>query len=245
MILQLARVKYFNDKASVSNYLFSTKLYINEMLPEIVAFSKRYQEIDGYDEKNHSISLYSHVKKEITIEEFFVGGIKKMVGAIRESGYVRNTNALCMAKFTKFTVNMDGLISAVKDVVHWQKKLILVSKMKTRKGQNRDKTGQKQEAWRSPAVSKANHSRESKKSEENASSRDQICKSYKVILKEESSGTEFAINSKYKKEGLFCQGLKVVRLKDFTCNNKHNVQGLFVPSCQTYKATRTNTVSPC
>nr|GEV24440.1 hypothetical protein [Tanacetum cinerariifolium] len=38
---------------------------------------------------------------------------------------------------------------------------------KTRKGQNQNKTGQKQEAWKSPAVSKANHSQESKKREEN------------------------------------------------------------------------------
>ncbi|GJX57881.1 replication protein A 70 kDa DNA-binding subunit B [Tanacetum coccineum] len=41
MILQLARVKYFNDKASVSNCLFSTKLYLNEDIPEIVAFKQR------------------------------------------------------------------------------------------------------------------------------------------------------------------------------------------------------------
>nr|GEZ05129.1 hypothetical protein [Tanacetum cinerariifolium] len=33
-----------------------------------------------------------------------------------------------------------------------------ICERKTRKGQNRDKTGQKQEAWKSPAMSKANHS---------------------------------------------------------------------------------------
>ncbi|GJU20815.1 replication protein A 70 kDa DNA-binding subunit B [Tanacetum coccineum] len=87
MILQLARVKYFNDKASVSNCLFSTKLYLNEDIPEIVAFKQRYLENDGEDEKNHAISLYSPMKKEVTIEEFFAGAIKKMVGSIRESGY--------------------------------------------------------------------------------------------------------------------------------------------------------------
>ncbi|GKC93125.1 hypothetical protein Tco_1158567 [Tanacetum coccineum] len=41
MILQLARVKYFNDKASVSNCLFFTKLYLNEDISEIVAFKQR------------------------------------------------------------------------------------------------------------------------------------------------------------------------------------------------------------
>nr|GEU86904.1 replication protein A 70 kDa DNA-binding subunit B [Tanacetum cinerariifolium] len=46
-----------------------------------------YQDNDRYDEKNHAISLYSPVKKEVTIEKFFDGGIKKLVGSIRESGY--------------------------------------------------------------------------------------------------------------------------------------------------------------
>nr|GEW39632.1 replication protein A 70 kDa DNA-binding subunit B [Tanacetum cinerariifolium] len=58
------------DKASVSNCLFSTKLYLNEDIPEIVAFKQRYLENDGEDEKNHVISLYSPMKKEVTIEEF-------------------------------------------------------------------------------------------------------------------------------------------------------------------------------
>ncbi|GJS63551.1 ATP-dependent DNA helicase PIF1-like protein [Tanacetum coccineum] len=37
------------------------------------------------DPKNHTISLFSLVKKEITAEDFFKGGIKKMVGSIRDS----------------------------------------------------------------------------------------------------------------------------------------------------------------
>nr|GEW92912.1 replication protein A 70 kDa DNA-binding subunit B [Tanacetum cinerariifolium] len=75
------------NKPSLGNALFATKLYINDKLPEIEAFKRRYQDNDGYDEKNHAISLYSPVKKEVTIDEFFADGIKKMVGSIRESGY--------------------------------------------------------------------------------------------------------------------------------------------------------------
>ncbi|GKC81310.1 hypothetical protein Tco_1137027, partial [Tanacetum coccineum] len=37
MILQLAKVKYFNDKPSVTNSLFATKLFLNEKIPEILA----------------------------------------------------------------------------------------------------------------------------------------------------------------------------------------------------------------
>nr|GEX44343.1 hypothetical protein [Tanacetum cinerariifolium] len=48
---------------------------------------------------------------------------------------------------------------------------------KTRKGQNQNQTRQKREAWKSPAVSKANHSRESRKKKTIQSSRDQRCKS--------------------------------------------------------------------
>ncbi|GJT91686.1 replication protein A 70 kDa DNA-binding subunit B [Tanacetum coccineum] len=81
-IYELAKVKYFNDKPSVTNSLFPTKLFINENIPKILAFRQRYQDNDGYDEKNHAISLYSPVKKVVTIEEFFAGGIKKLVGSI-------------------------------------------------------------------------------------------------------------------------------------------------------------------
>ncbi|GKC68969.1 replication protein A 70 kDa DNA-binding subunit B, partial [Tanacetum coccineum] len=56
-------------------------------IPEIVAFKQRYLENDGEYEKNHAISLYTPLKKEVTIEEFFNSAIKKMVGSIRESGY--------------------------------------------------------------------------------------------------------------------------------------------------------------
>ncbi|GJY84779.1 hypothetical protein Tco_0498805 [Tanacetum coccineum] len=87
------------NKASVSNCLFSTKLYLNEGIPEIVAFKQRYSENDGEYEKNHAISLYSPMKKEVTIEEFFAGAIKKMVGSIRESGY--EYEAIMYAKVQK------------------------------------------------------------------------------------------------------------------------------------------------
>nr|GEZ24573.1 hypothetical protein [Tanacetum cinerariifolium] len=58
----------------------------------------------------------------------------------------------------------------------------IYSSEKVKEKQENDKTRQKREAWKSPAVSKANHSQESRKKEENTSSRDKICKSYKVYL---------------------------------------------------------------
>ncbi|GJT37965.1 hypothetical protein Tco_0937830 [Tanacetum coccineum] len=71
MILQLAKVKYFNDKPSVGNCLFLTKFYINEKLPEIEAFKQRqwkrmeeilvsvndqYSTLDEYDEEAAAIA---------------------------------------------------------------------------------------------------------------------------------------------------------------------------------------------
>nr|GEU34372.1 putative reverse transcriptase domain-containing protein [Tanacetum cinerariifolium] len=44
-------------------------------------------------------------------------------------------------------------------------------KKKTRKGQNQNKTGQKQEAWKSPTMSKSSHSQESKKREKKIQSK--------------------------------------------------------------------------
>ncbi|PWA46375.1 hypothetical protein CTI12_AA509270 [Artemisia annua] len=52
MILQIAKVKYFNDKPSISNGAFASKLYLNDNIPEINTFRKMYQEMDGYVEKN-------------------------------------------------------------------------------------------------------------------------------------------------------------------------------------------------
>nr|GEV70648.1 replication protein A 70 kDa DNA-binding subunit B [Tanacetum cinerariifolium] len=60
------------DKASVINCLFSTKLYLDDNIPEIVAFKQRYLRNNGEDEKNHAISLFSPMKKEVTIEDFLL-----------------------------------------------------------------------------------------------------------------------------------------------------------------------------
>ncbi|GKA93596.1 replication protein A 70 kDa DNA-binding subunit B [Tanacetum coccineum] len=85
LILQLARVKYFNEKPSITNVVFATKIYNNAELPEIETFKRRYQEVDGYDESRHTITLWSPTRKEITPEVFFSGAVKKMVGSIRDS----------------------------------------------------------------------------------------------------------------------------------------------------------------
>ncbi|PWA62801.1 hypothetical protein CTI12_AA361970 [Artemisia annua] len=71
MILQIAKVKYFNDKPSISNGAFASKLYLNDNIPEINTFRKMYQEMDGYVEKNIILNVFSPSKKEITSDEFF------------------------------------------------------------------------------------------------------------------------------------------------------------------------------
>ena len=48
----------------------------------------RYQEMDGYAEKNIVLNIFSPSKKEITADEFFENAVRKMVGSIRESEYV-------------------------------------------------------------------------------------------------------------------------------------------------------------
>ncbi|PWA84263.1 replication protein A 70 kDa DNA-binding subunit B [Artemisia annua] len=92
------------------------RLYIDKDLPEIHAFRKRYQEVDGYDATKSAISVYTPVKKEDTPEEFCAGGIKKKVGCIRESAW-------SMGKSTKSTENTDGRILVAKDVVGLQNHL--------------------------------------------------------------------------------------------------------------------------
>ncbi|GKC33163.1 putative helitron helicase-like domain-containing protein [Tanacetum coccineum] len=65
MILQLAKVKYFNEKPSVSPAL--------------------YNEVDGHDPNNNSISVLTPTKKEITPEEFFQNVERQMIDSIRDS----------------------------------------------------------------------------------------------------------------------------------------------------------------
>ena len=102
-------------KPTVSNAMYGSKLYINDNIPEIAAFRKRlllaylctnythvkthciainecitshyhrYQEGDGYQEKKMVLSVFSPNKKVYTVEEFFAGAIKRMVGSIREA----------------------------------------------------------------------------------------------------------------------------------------------------------------
>ncbi|GKD78688.1 hypothetical protein Tco_1341309, partial [Tanacetum coccineum] len=55
MILQLGKFKYFNEKPSVSNAIFSIKLFINDDIPKVVAFRERYAFVEGYDPKQNTI----------------------------------------------------------------------------------------------------------------------------------------------------------------------------------------------
>nr|GEY78540.1 replication protein A 70 kDa DNA-binding subunit B [Tanacetum cinerariifolium] len=85
MILQLCKVKYFNEKPYVSPAMYSTKLYLNDDIQEIAPFRQRYSEKGGFDRANHTIALLTPVKKEVTADDFFKGAIKKTVGSIRDS----------------------------------------------------------------------------------------------------------------------------------------------------------------
>ncbi|PWA94354.1 hypothetical protein CTI12_AA060720 [Artemisia annua] len=99
MILQLAKVNYFNGQLSIRPALFSTKIYINDKIPEIEAFRERYQQIPGYDPKKHIINIFSPAKKIIGKDEFLEGAVKKMVGNIRDSD--RACYAIVYAKVHK------------------------------------------------------------------------------------------------------------------------------------------------
>ncbi|GKE26414.1 replication protein A 70 kDa DNA-binding subunit B, partial [Tanacetum coccineum] len=70
---------------AIHNALFGTKIFINQNIPEIVAFKKRVQERDGYDANQVKIELFSPEVKVVSIAEFFYGAINKMVGDIRDS----------------------------------------------------------------------------------------------------------------------------------------------------------------
>ncbi|PWA37085.1 replication protein A 70 kDa DNA-binding subunit B [Artemisia annua] len=85
IVLQLAKVKYWNDKPQVENALFGTKIYINTDLPEIVAFKERYKNKDGFNESSCMIGHYSPEKTIMTTESFFERSCKKTVGSIRDS----------------------------------------------------------------------------------------------------------------------------------------------------------------
>nr|GEV84339.1 replication protein A 70 kDa DNA-binding subunit B [Tanacetum cinerariifolium] len=61
MILRLCKVKYFNEKPSVINAMYSTKLFLNDDLPEIAAFRHRYSEREGFDPYNIPLHYFLQV----------------------------------------------------------------------------------------------------------------------------------------------------------------------------------------
>nr|GEW48623.1 hypothetical protein [Tanacetum cinerariifolium] len=83
------------------------------------------------------------------------------------------------------------------------------SERKTRKGQNRIKTGQKTGSVVKPGKVKSNHSQERKKKMKKVQVKGlnmQFLQSF--IHSRYKKGAEFAITSKYKDKGLFCQDVK-------------------------------------
>ena len=48
----------------------------------------RYADIDGYDPKNKTITVFSPAKKILTPEDFFHRAVKKSVGSIRDTDNV-------------------------------------------------------------------------------------------------------------------------------------------------------------
>ncbi|PWA83508.1 nucleic acid-binding, OB-fold protein [Artemisia annua] len=88
IILQLAKVKYWNEKSQVGNALFGMKIYINSDLPEIVAFKESCK-----------IKHYSPEKTVVMTESFFERACKKTVGAIRDSN--ADTTLVVYAKIHK------------------------------------------------------------------------------------------------------------------------------------------------
>ncbi|GKD71910.1 replication protein A 70 kDa DNA-binding subunit B, partial [Tanacetum coccineum] len=62
---------------------------------------------EGFDPNNHSIALFSPVKKEVTADEFFKGAIKKMVGSIRDSD--SHSIVFSLPRYIRYTMNLDGL----------------------------------------------------------------------------------------------------------------------------------------
>lgn len=85
LIIQLGKVKYWNGTPSVGMHLYSSKIYINEDLPEVKTFKQRYQSKDGYDENDFNIALFSPTTYDLTPENYFKSATKKIVGSIRDS----------------------------------------------------------------------------------------------------------------------------------------------------------------
>ncbi|PWA51475.1 replication protein A 70 kDa DNA-binding subunit B [Artemisia annua] len=83
VIVQLGKVKYWNGKPSVGLHLYSSKIYVNEDLPEVTTF--KYKKKDGQDKNDFKIALFSPTTYVLTPEIFFKGATKKIVGAIRDS----------------------------------------------------------------------------------------------------------------------------------------------------------------
>ncbi|GJZ03581.1 replication protein A 70 kDa DNA-binding subunit B [Tanacetum coccineum] len=71
MILQLAKVKYFNEKPSLSNAMYSTKVYINDGILKIAAFKQRWHQEDGYLKGGSGNSRGKRLAISMVVEAWF------------------------------------------------------------------------------------------------------------------------------------------------------------------------------
>ncbi|PWA66273.1 phospholipase-like protein [Artemisia annua] len=83
-VLQLAKVKYFNNDPAVHNSLFGSRIFINNDVPALLSFKERYTSKDGYDDSQHKIELFTPEKVNITPEVFFSNTVACKVGGIRD-----------------------------------------------------------------------------------------------------------------------------------------------------------------
>nr|GEY18161.1 hypothetical protein [Tanacetum cinerariifolium] len=92
--------------------------------------------------------------------------------------------------------------------------VVSAGERKTRKRQNRNKTGQKQKAWKSPAISKANHSREIRKENKYRLKGPILANPRRCIKVKLNTRADIAIYSKLHYKGCFCQLVKAVKERD-------------------------------
>ncbi|PWA53360.1 replication protein A 70 kDa DNA-binding subunit B [Artemisia annua] len=83
-VLQLAKVKYYNNDPAVHNSLFGSRIFINKDVPALLSFKERYTSKDGYDDSQHKIELFTPQKVNITPEVFFANTVACKVGGIRD-----------------------------------------------------------------------------------------------------------------------------------------------------------------
>ncbi|PWA43049.1 nucleic acid-binding, OB-fold protein [Artemisia annua] len=99
LILQLAKIKCWLGDTSLCPIMSGSKVYVNDDLPEVMSFRKRYQDRCSYKGSDFEVTSFNPPKTYVDLDKFLKGAKLMNVGDIRDT--TNETTIVIYAKIHK------------------------------------------------------------------------------------------------------------------------------------------------